>query len=957
MFEIIVFASFILSLVAFAKARGIAEKLKFETESLRRDIEALKAGRPLAEPDTIASTATSAAALDPAAATQGGAESGEASPAGPWSDIARGDAIFGGAPSQAREQAPDAGEQERVEKASRGEPVDRAVAAAAVPAGKKSESLESRIGARWAVWVGGLALALGGIFMVKYSIESGLLSPMVRLWIAAGFGALLLLAGEIVRRRAVPALAAEFNNAMIPGILTAAGAVTLFGVVFAAHGIYGFIGPTPAFVLLAIVALTTVGLSLLHGQALAGLGLLASLATPALVSSDSPAPWPLFTFLTVAWLATLLAARIRRWNAVPSLANAGLGGWVMLYAAFSTDFETLPPVLALVVMIAGIGAVWPGGSATDSDDTPQPADGRPVPGRWERLLTPPFIAITLTGAIFSALPALLLISPALDPLGNPVAGFVAITAALGLLAVLRSYAVYPAIFAALIAVCGLVSITAGGTNALSLPLDPSAPVSDTTVTGTAMALSALFVALAALAMRLWLRPKSAYATLWSLIAAAVPFALIGISFLMTGTFVFDSIHGAAALALGAVLLLLAFYVTAQDVPPEDGDPPQGFFVAGSFAAFVLALHAMTDGLATTLLVAVLGFAYVLATRFVRWPVLPWVQVGAAIVVLGRIAWEPTIVGPLALSTTPVFNQLLAGYGVPAVLLVASAYLLRNWPGQQVRNLLQALASLFALLAVAILVRHAMNGGVLDSSVPTLGEQSIYTLLVIGASGILMTLNRRSPSPVFAYGSMVAGVVSMVSVLTTHLGGLNPYFTGEFLGSIPFLDLLLIGYLLPGLAYAGLAWYARGKRPPPYVTALAVCGAVLGFAWATLSVRRFWQGQSIADWKGFLEGETYTYSVVWLLLGVVLLALGSRFNAKSIRLASAVLVFVAVLKVFLVDMSNLEGFLRALSFIGLGAVLIGIGLFYQKILSSKAGTPPEPVETAEPGEGQEAASNA
>ena len=96
-----------------------------------------------------------------------------------------------------------------------------------------------------------------------------------------------------------------------------------------------------------------------------------------------------------------------------------------------------------------------------------------------------------------------------------------------------------------------------------------------------------------------------------------------------------------------------------------------------------------------------------------------------------------------------------------------------------------------------------------------------------------------------------------------------------------------------------------------------------------------RAQNIADWKGFLQGETYTYSVVWLLLGVLLLALGSRFNAKSIRIASAVLVFVAVLKVFLIDMANLEGFLRALSFIGLGAVLIGIGLFYQKILSGKA----------------------
>lgn len=944
MFEILILVSFVLALVAFNKARGTAEKLKFEIDSLRRELEAVKAVRPVA---ASSAEQIEAPVADPdAAAAAEEPETGDPSPAGPWSDIARGDAIFGGAP-------PATGDQERVEKAARGEPVARA-AAVASPAGRKSESLESRIGARWAVWVGGLALALGGVFMVKYSIESGLLSPMVRLWLAAGFGMLLLAAGEAVRRRAVPALTAEFNNAMIPGILTAAGAVTLFGVVFAAHGIYGFIGPGLAFTLLAAVGLATVGLSLLHGQALAGLGLLASLATPALVSSDSPAPWPLFGFLAAAWLATLLAARIRRWNVVPSLANAGLGGWAMLYAAFSTDFETLPPVLALLVMIAGIGILWPGGSAGDAEEVAEPAEGRSVPGRWERLLTPPHIAITLTGAIFSALPALLLISLVLDPLGNPVAGFVAIIAALGLLGAFRSYAVYPAVFAGLIAVCGLVSITSGGTNALSLPLDPSQPVSDTTVTGTAMALSALFIALPALAIWLWLKSKSAYAALWSLAAATVPFGLIGISFLMTGTFAFDGIHGAAALALGAVLLLLAFFVTVQDVPVEDSELSRGLLVAGSFAAFVLALHAMTDGLVTTLSVAVLGFAYVLATRSIRWPALPWVQVGAAIVVLGRIAWDPTIVGPLSLSKTPVFNQLLAGYGVPAILLVASAYILRNWPGERVRNLLQALASLFVLLAAAILVRHAMNGGVLDSAVPTLGEQSIYTLLVIGASGILMTLNQRSPSPVFAYGSMVAGVISMVSVLTTHLGGLNPYFTGELLGSMPVLDLLFIGYLLPGLAYAGLAWYARGKRPQPYVMALAVSGAVLAFAWATLGVRRFWQGQSIADWKGFLEGETYTYSVVWLLLGVVLLALGSKFNAKSIRLASAVLVFVAVLKVFLIDMSNLEGFLRALSFIGLGAVLIGIGLFYQKILSSKSGGGDEPPPGPEP---QEPASEA
>ena len=35
-------------------------------------------------------------------------------------------------------------------------------------------SLEERLGTQWAVWVGGIALALGGIFLVRYSIEAGL---------------------------------------------------------------------------------------------------------------------------------------------------------------------------------------------------------------------------------------------------------------------------------------------------------------------------------------------------------------------------------------------------------------------------------------------------------------------------------------------------------------------------------------------------------------------------------------------------------------------------------------------------------------------------------------------------------------------------------------------------------------------------------------------------------------
>ncbi len=44
----------------------------------------------------------------------------------------------------------------------------------------ESVSFEQQFGTRLPVWIGGVALALAGFFMVKYSIEVGLISPAVR---------------------------------------------------------------------------------------------------------------------------------------------------------------------------------------------------------------------------------------------------------------------------------------------------------------------------------------------------------------------------------------------------------------------------------------------------------------------------------------------------------------------------------------------------------------------------------------------------------------------------------------------------------------------------------------------------------------------------------------------------------------------------------------------------------
>ncbi len=829
---------------------------------------------------------------------------------------------------------------------------------------KPRQSLESRLGAQWTVWVGGLALALGGLFAVKYSIDQGLLNPAVRVTLAGVFGLVLMVAGEVLRRRTPAAQMDNFRTAMIPGIVTAAGTLTLMGAIYVAHNFFGFIGPATAFVLLALVSLATIALSLLHGQTLAGLGLLASFATPALVTSTAPSPWSLFGFLTIVWLASLFSSRFKKWQVAPSLANIGLAGWALLYIGEVSPFEILPVLLPMLVMLAGIGLVWPGAdsrqiAASPGVSVPDQQTGEigeavaAAPASWvlpyANLFLSQHLAISLTAGIGTMLVAVQTVAPDVFANGPAHWGFVALVAAMALSGASRIHSISVALLATVTSVVGFLALSASTTSS-SGTFAASDATSLYLAPGTAIAVAALlaatFVAAGSWVLRRHSANQSAFTDVWAVLMTISPLAVLSTSFIYFGSYALDWTHGALGVVLAAIFLFLA---GRTDKHEEKGATSNAHHVllAGSYAALMFALIALTNGLATTIGAALIGFVYLLASRLRAWLLLPWFMVASAIFVAGRIAMEPTIVGPDRLSTTPVFNALLVGYGLPALLLCVSAYLMRNHVNDRLRNALEALASLFVLMTIAIEVRHMMHGGVLDDALPSLSEQSIYTLLAIGASATLMTLGLKRPSIIFKWGSMALGVLSMLFVLVAHLFTLNPYFSGELTGSIPVINLLLIGYLMPGIAYAILAWYARDRRPLPYVMALALSGAVLAFSYVTLSVRRFWQGESVVDWKGFLQGETYTYSVVWLILGVALLLLGYRFRAISIRIASAALVLIAVLKVFLIDMSNLEGLLRALSFIGLGIVLIGIGRFYQRVLMEpRAGATDEAEVTPE-----------
>jgi uncharacterized membrane protein len=90
-------------------------------------------------------------------------------------------------------------------------------------------SLEEALGAHWAVYVGGVALALGGLLLVRYSIEQGWFGPGARVTLGLLFAFTLVTAGEVLRRcektAGVMALAAgePVNSTLTPAVLTAAG--------------------------------------------------------------------------------------------------------------------------------------------------------------------------------------------------------------------------------------------------------------------------------------------------------------------------------------------------------------------------------------------------------------------------------------------------------------------------------------------------------------------------------------------------------------------------------------------------------------------------------------------------------------------------------------------------------------------------------------------------------------
>ncbi|MGY3037874.1 putative membrane protein [Bradyrhizobium sp. USDA 4354] len=798
-------------------------------------------------------------------------------------------------------------------------------AGAPPPLPAPAPGFEERLGTRWVVWIGGLALALGGFFMVRYSIEAGLLGPGVRVFLGGLFAAALLGAGEWTRRKESISSIQALPIANIPAILTAAGTAVAFATIYAAYALYGFLVPATAFVLLGIVAMGTLAAALLHGPALAGLGVVGAFVTPILVSSGKPDYWALYIYLAVVTAASFGLARIRlwRWLAVTTIVFAVL--WI--FPGLDTEQVQVAPhafhviagfVLAALLVVCGFMF---GPSFEDGEIEPVSS------GALGAYLFGAMLIVLSSGHADLALIAftLLVAGTLFVAWGAPAATGALGAAAATVFIVFAEWAVR--------ANPDMLVLPGG-------PMPGVGPVATDSAVTLHLVTAAIFAAgFGAAGFFAQGRSSSAIVpVVWSAAGVATPIAILVALYARIA-----HLDRSIPFAILAVLLAAAFGAATEALMRREERPgvatSVALFATGTLGALALALtFALEKGWLTIALALMsLGTAWISVQRPI--PVLRRLAAIFAAIVTARIVYDPRIVGD-AIGTTPIFNWLLWGYGLPAASFWGASLFLRRRADDAPLRVVETAAILFTALLAFMEIRHFATGGRMTSP-PSLLEFALQVCITLAMAIGLERLRLRSHSIVHDVGAVVltaiAGLISVFGLLILE----NPLLLSSVnVGGLVF-NLLLLGYALPAVLMLLLSYAVAGHRRVAYANTIAGGALVFALTYVTLEIRRFYHGPVLL-YGATTSAEQYTYSIGWLAFGVVLLGVGILVNSERARLASAAVIALTIFKAFAVDVWTLTGVYRALSFMCLGVVLVAIGWLYQRILFRRQVTPPPAV---------------
>ena len=822
-----------------------------------------------------------------------------------------------------------------------------AVSATAATAAPK-KSLEQNLTSRWMVWLGGIALALGGGFLVKFTFDAGLLGPTTRIVCGIILGTVLTIGGEWLRRRPSQRALANISATHIPAALTAAGIFTLFASLYAGYGLYGLISPAIAFALMGLVATAAVALSLLQGPMIAALGLLGGLINPLLVSSDTPQALVLFPYLLFIIGGSLAVSRYKDWPWLNWIALAGTTFWTLVWYLGAWQRVDVPMIAIFLCLLMAFFVTARHGVASLATEE------SPVLRGWKDLKHLDWVVT----ACALAVAVLLFMLIRLERYG-PVS-----LTALGLMVAYFLYnARRVASLAALPVIGGLLTLATLAlwhlpqivtkrpylvpAKAPELGFAPGSVLPPELFTFATV--SVVFAAIFGFGAfyLLWGARRPGF---WAVLSTTLPLAILTTAYWRIEAFEVGLSWTLISLALAGLYLAGASHLVRQE--QKRGLDPD--LLRGALGAFAVAVVSATTLAATTQL----REAWLTIALAMQLPAMAWINhyldlkalrktaLLLAGVVLARLVLNEGILdyGPI---TTPVFNWLLYGYGIPCLAFLAAAFQFRKEDDDLLVAVLETGALVFGVLLVTLEVRQLFSGGYLGNISYSLSEQATHNLAWLAMAFGLMKIHERHPRPVLYWGWRILAGWATLHLLAGAVLIANPLFTGDRVGEWHILNLLALSYGAPALLAALFAFSLRKQGLTAIANGAGVLVLLLLFVNLTLEIRHLFQGSQIAFGRtGDLEW--YSYSLGWLLYAGLLLAAALATRIPALRYASLVIVLVTVGKVFLFDMAALTGLYRALSFIGLGGTLVGIGYLYQRfVFPPPASAPPAgDAETAE-----------
>lgn len=776
----------------------------------------------------------------------------------------------------------------------------------------KKGDIEQTVATRWTVWVGGIALGVGGLMIVRYSIEAGVFGPGVRLAMGATFAALLAGMSEFVRRRDLRIPVGQFPSDQIPTVLAGVSVLSAFGVIYAAHAIYGFVGAPLAFGGMGAVGLAALGASLLHGKWFGLFGLLGSYLTPILVSSAAPNFMALSIFICVVTITAVLLHRRR--PALPVLigALAGHGLWTLLIALANGG----PLWSATLIIVASMLATYLAETGENSEVKPS------TPGF--RVLEDPEVA---AGMAAFAIPVVLGgVIWVLNGGGNLYAAALVFVVGAAIIAAIRHrdftllaplagagsigmillwplkdavYGISPRLL------IDVLSLRVGQGNAPGLVLF-----------SLAFALVVCGLISGAL-LRRWRNAggQAIERGLLAFTAALVPVGLMLATSLRLNGFERTSPFAVIAMGLMIGLATLSEFLFRQEKATLPGvrpsTEPMSFIVSAGFAtggAIALGLAIAFAFRETWLVVgfAVASCAVALLTLSRPIPLLRSISSALASAALARVLWQPFLTD---LGNLPVLNWLLVVYGLPALAFAIGAWALSERQDRAL-GMLEALAAGFFAVLVLLEVLQAFLG----ADVTRLGEwinaaRAADNLAGIGSrltgliamlsvafallSAFYFSITRATRSPVIA-GAETAATLLLVGLV---LGGLaiilNPLLMGSLVREPPILNRLLFGYVGLAVIFALLRrMLPDADKDALLANCLDALSLVMGVLGVTLVLRHCFSGPQLHPVTGASIGyfESVSMILLWSLAAGVIALWHRRYPSPIFERAFEIICF-------------------------------------------------------------------